>query len=371
MMVECENFSVSNRCDPVTGAKSTPIIKKRFDLQAVAGYLLPDERVATCLKNCRYGQSSVEILCNTHNDGVFFGGLAACGSVWVCPVCAAKISERRRVELSTTLATWREKGGGQIMITFTLQHTNGEPCLTVLNNLVAAYRSFWKTRPGQQITEAFGIVGRIRSLEVTYGKNGWHAHIHTLAFMPGTQSVADIEKLSNCITTHWCNVLQRRGRYASSHHGLKVQHSDTEIAAYIAKFGHEPRWNASHELAKSHTKMSGKNGLMPFQLLEQYNQNFNNGKLFVEYAYAFKGKSQLRWTRGLRDLLGLENELTDEELVNKTEEDATRLAELTREQWHIIIANDIRGELLLAATQSQQSLKDFLDSFGIVANLEP
>ena len=38
-------------------------------------------------------------------------GLQTCGSVWVCPVCGAKVVERRRGEIQQAMAMHRACGG--------------------------------------------------------------------------------------------------------------------------------------------------------------------------------------------------------------------------------------------------------------------
>ncbi len=72
--------------------------------------------------------------------------------------------------------------------------------------------------------------------------------------------------------------------------------------------------------------------------------------VFKEYARYFKGRHQLTCSSGLRKrLLGDEQEKTDEELAAEEREQAVLLGRLTRRQWHIVLANDVRGELLEVA----------------------
>ncbi|MFM9718814.1 hypothetical protein ACKI15_46290, partial [Streptomyces galilaeus] len=49
-------------------------------------------------------------------------GLAVCGSVWSCPVCAAKIQERRRVEIAQGFDWAYANNKKIIMVTFTIPH---------------------------------------------------------------------------------------------------------------------------------------------------------------------------------------------------------------------------------------------------------
>ena len=52
-----------------------------------------------------------------------YGGLQTCGSVWVCPVCGAKVVERRRGEIQQAMAQHRACGGEVHLLTLTAPHT--------------------------------------------------------------------------------------------------------------------------------------------------------------------------------------------------------------------------------------------------------
>ena len=74
------------------------------------------------------------------------------------------------------------------------------------------------------------------------------------------------------------------------------------------------------------------------------------GKLFQVYAKAFHGRRQLYWSNGLRDLLGLSRELTDEELAAKAEDErASVLATITVAQWRAIRRFHQEAHLLTVA----------------------
>jgi hypothetical protein len=87
------------------------------------------------------------------------------------------------------------------------------------------------------------------------------------------------------------------------------------------------------------------------------------GELWKTYALSFKGKKQLVWSRGLRVALGLDIELTDEELATATDEPSTMLATLSFAQWRAVLGNDLRGELLKVAGRGDA----FIDELGVKA----
>ena len=340
-------------------------VSVRFELLNAARDLLPKERVANCLRFRIDAVRPIEVLYSPDTASAHYGNVAACGSVWTCPVCSAKISERRRIELQEVVDTWLSQDRGIVLLTFTLQHRQGEDCEDVLDGLLEAHRDLWRYRAGIELRHDFGILGRVRSLEITHGGNGWHPHVHVLLFLGRKLSNFEAKRLRNQTSDLWSHILSKKARYASAVHGVDMRFADNEIADYVSKFGSD--WSVAHEVAKSHVKVgTGKNRL-PNNLLADYLQgDIEAGKLWQEYAKAFKGKTQLQWTKGFRSLIGLGENKTDLELVREQEQVAIPLARLDQDQWRLVLANDIRAELLIvAANGSQAGVKSFLEMFGI------
>ena len=88
------------------------------------------------------------------------------------------------------------------------------------------------------------------------------------------------------------------------------------------------------------------------------------GRIFQEYARAFKGKSQLRYSKGLRELLGLGVEKSDKELTEGGEYPSSLLSRLSLRQWRVVLGNDARGDVLSAAEHGIEALNEFLNSIG-------
>ncbi len=60
--------------------------------------------------------------------------------------------------------------------------------------------------------------------------------------------------------------------------------------------------------------------------------------LWREYLAAFAGTSQLRWSRKLRERLGLEVERSDAEVAGEQAEDGVLLASLYLDEWRAVWA---------------------------------
>ena len=83
--------------DSLTDASQDNLINN-FELRDTAASIMTDQRVFKCGKVPT--SSNVEVLGYVNTDKTHYSGLQSCGSVWACPVCASKISERRRLEVS-------------------------------------------------------------------------------------------------------------------------------------------------------------------------------------------------------------------------------------------------------------------------------
>ena len=93
----------------------------KWALQAEARAILPNERIAHCLRQVVPIAAGVEVFHSTEHQVAFYSGLFVCGSVWMCPLCAAKISERRRDELELAITRHIAQQGAVYMATFTVK----------------------------------------------------------------------------------------------------------------------------------------------------------------------------------------------------------------------------------------------------------
>jgi len=344
---------------------------RRYELQAAARELLPREGVANCMRGIvpKPGASyQVDVIYAPIKGQAHYGGLQTCRSVWHCPVCAAKISERRREELSTALRIWSEEWKSEqhrlLLVTFTLQHNASDDLSIVLKALIRSRGLMVSGRGAKYLSETYGVVGMIRALEVTYGVSGWHPHLHVLMFFSQEVPIIPFEQE---MKDRWSKCVTSSGRYASWQHGCDVRFSDADIAAYVTKWGKEPKWTASHEMTKAVTKKGKRGGKTPMQLLSDYSSgDAVAGRLWLQYAVNFRGQRQLYWTPGLRERLGLGKERSDDEIAIEQEEIGILLSSLTFGAWRVIVANDARGELLeVATTGDAEKLQQFLDSLGV------
>jgi uncharacterized coiled-coil protein SlyX len=188
-----------------------------------------------------------------------FAGLMRCGSVWSCPVCAARVRGQRAADLERYASAWLGAGHGLYLVTLTVPHWShvrladyvddkGRTVPGQLSKLLEGWRgiaqgSWWTGRavvrggapvpwemrgaylddpsfPAASLIEEratedgpvvwkrgfasrYGIAGTTRTAEITDGKNGWHSHLHALVWTEEPASRETAERLSGELSRRW------------------------------------------------------------------------------------------------------------------------------------------------------------------------
>lgn len=342
---------------------------ERFELHAVVRKVLSSvavkdrkgklqsRKVTKCLHTPR--AKFIEVWKSAKNDLHYYGGLVICGDVWSCPLCAAKVSEHRAGEIRQAVESWEAQGGHVAMLTLTFPHYENQRCKPLLEKLGKARRTL-KNRPSYKtLMRQIGLVGDINRTEVTHGANGWHIHCHTLLFLKG-----NVRLSPGALFPLWASACESVGLPSPSRaHGVKIS-TPKEVADYIAKQGKETsNWTIEKEMTKGHIKRGGMEGMTPFDLLRAYRDTNEErfAELFREYSQAFRGKRQLVWSRGLRALLALAPELTDEEAAASVDALDQLLSHIPAKLWDYIRKNNYRGKLLEAANLGKETFFQALE----------
>lgn len=329
---------------------------QRFALKSVVNRLLPTSRTSKCCR-WRVPKQSLQVHRSIEHGKAFFSGLQVCASVWACPVCAAKISERRRAELVTAVALAKSMGMHVKLLTLTVPHGLGDDLPTLLVQIRNAWRRTTTGRAGKDFRKLLGIKGTIRALEVTHGQNGFHPHLHVLLFLEQDATNGCVQGL---FTPIWQDACTKAGLpRPSDAHGCRVD-DGSKAAAYASK------WGLESEMTKSHTKQGRNGSRTPWDFLRAFLERSEgweqSAHLFRTYAAAFKGQRQLYWSNGLRALLALGEEATDEEVAAVQEDSAKVLAKLDDEQWSAILATKSEALVLDMAEEHPEALPVLLAS---------
>lgn len=349
--------------DAIKARKSA--LRKRYILQSTARRLLPhNNRLSACNRAIAPGFTAVKVAYNPEKNNARFGNLCRCESGWICPVCAVALSERRRHELLHAVMACKERGMLPLHVIFTMKHTKDQTLKELLPILISAFDAVNSGKGGKTMRAKFGFFGFVRGLEITEGSkghdNGWHPHLHVLWFVSAAIVDQDggeteyAEKVRVSIWKRYSKALEKRGGSALEDYGLKVVTGDTYTAEYISKYGREPRekrWSVEREIAKSNIKVAREDGRTPFALLEDAQAgDVGAAVLFMEFADAIKGRSQLHWSKGLKELLSVEV-LNDQEAIAWGVGYIERLL-IERDTWNQLSKQDLRGDVVGALVES-------------------
>lgn len=306
-------------------------------LTAVQEVLPRSHRVNNCFRKRVSSDGSVDIVKGV-DDRYHYKGLQTCGSVWVCPICSARVSRKRQQELKAALDSARSQGLRVFMLTLTAPHTIADDIGPLLAKLTTARRLLRNRKVWKRLASSWGLAGSVRDLEVMHGANGWHVHFHELLFVTGDVPDSDYAEVLEA----WQAACITAKLDAPNSHGVDIR-DGSAADRYVAK------WGFAEEITLSHSKTGQTaTSYTPWGLLARaaYGEKYARD-LFRAYALAINGKRQLVWSDGLRDLLGLGVELTDEEL-SKEEVCGVTVARMSDLGWHVVVNNDARGDLLAA-----------------------
>lgn len=310
---------------------------------------------------------------------VGFAGLSTCGSVWSCGVCNAKIMARRQIEIGTAVEVWRAQGGQVLFGTMTMRHWSFHRLDTLWSSVSKAWGKVTTGRNWLLNKRRHGIVGWLRVVEVTFGeRNGWHVHIHYLVFEEPGAIRADADKLKASMFGRWAKAMEALGLPAPLIEGQDLHvldgAADQQLSRYFTKAVHQEK-RIGLELTSSQTKTArvvyGTYSVWKF--LDDVIDNGDADALgyWHEFQRASKGRRQLTWSKGLRELLDLRAEKSDEDIA--AEELGTRdndLVLITAAGWKVVIANRLMAPILESVeSRGLSGLHAMLDSRGIEYSL--
>ena len=362
-----EYVQVVDEAVAVNEARSGRLLLQKVSRNVLKGKKNPrdmDWRVVGCTH--RRIASEVAVLRNRATARARFGGVRICGSVWTCPVCGAKISEHRRLEIHAATDTHVRAGGGIYMLTLTFAHKRSDDVGKLVRALKYALKLLRAHRTYKQCQRFIDYVGLIRALEVTFGDaNGWHPHVHELWLTASKLSRVQVRLVQKEIFDAWRVACVSAG-LGEPNRKQGVTFIQAESAQeYVTKFGREPKWGVGSELAKSHSKRGRLASMTPFDLLRLAGEgDVRAAKLFETFAVSFYGARQLFWSRGLKKLFGIDD-VSDEEVAVLEEGEAELVTRLSADVWRAVLRQpyDARGLVLeLAEGGGEEAVLRFVGS---------
>lgn len=354
----------------------------RVAMQQTAAGLLwePNSGKRQKFRVCHCGRSiqgeKVIVYRATDGSKARLSGLTTCGSGWTCPVCAVRIGEVRREELSSAMVQHVTAGGRVNLLTMTFPHELDHPLAELMEKFDKARQKFKNSRAYRAVLNkkegAAGCLGCVSSLEITHGKNGWHPHLHMLSFTQRSITDDEAEKLKKA----WVNCLIKCGLGDNTkltemmERALDVRGGE-DAAAYIAKYGREEKLGITSELTRQHSKCGRiEESTTPFGLLVAHQEMGEAwaGEKFKEFANVFLGRRLITWSEGLRAQFAIDE--TDDEQAAETSDipEEHYVGQLDADQWKLVLSRNARVDLMRYAAESchdmdtaQDDLNDFVE----------
>lgn len=256
-------------------------------------------------------------------------------------------------------------------VTLTMRHHQAQ----ALALLFAAAGKGWTRATGGSMWVAVSeqVDGWVRVWEVTYGRNGWHVHVHAVVILNGTD---EWERIPEGMYRRWSAGLVSLGLDApllvgQDWHLVEGDQAAEEVSDYLLKMAEDPGFALGGELAYSSPGRSraGLKTEPPFALLARLEQTGEAEalRLWHEWETASKGKRQIAWSRGLRERYGVEvveDQAIVDEAVGTSEDDWVAW---TRSGWRELVREPARLAQLLDVAEAAgvDAVTALLDSWGI------
>jgi Replication protein len=348
--------------------------ERRYALRAL---LWEFSQVKRC-KGCgRWMTGTIAGVRHSESNGAGFSGIQSCGSVWVCPVCSAKIMARRSVETGVLLLGWENRGGRLVFGTLTMRHNRGHSLVQEWDALQAAWNSVLRSRVWSKWKKRLGSPGLVKVVEVTYGwDNGWHVHIHFVLLVDATVTAADEAELALWLFPKWHRALVAQGMPGAQAVGQKLEliesvEAATRMGEYFTKgTAYGSPESLGRELFSSWSKSArGVHSTEPvWRLIEEFAATGDLALLALwhEMERVSRGRKQMNVSQGLRELMHMEPEKSDEEIAAEEAGDRD-LVQISREGWQQVLASPWPASRILDVMEGEgvDGVCRFLEAEGI------
>jgi len=297
----------------------------------------------------------VQLVASAH--GSYVRGVQTCGSVWSCPTCARKIQSERAREIQQAAGA---HAGAFVMVTLTLQHSRGQDLESGIEAVYRAWDSIVRARGYRTWAQRVGLAGYVKAVEVTDGENGWHPHIHALLFVESITPQQEID-LQEYLISKWRNSVIKSGFGFNRHvgaHFVAFTNSADAVAAYLAK-------GVAFEIAMTVSK-DRQSTISQWQLLERAASGDPVAAArWSEFERATRHRRSLTWSRGIRRRLGLGAELTDDEIMERQQEEGEVVVLVPAKSWRRLARLCAPELLVLVAARDNVSIHLLLSRHGL------
>lgn len=249
----------------------------------------------------------------------FHGNLEHCASIWVCPLCRWRILKERCDRLEKNLLGYDERGYKVNFVTLTLSHLVSDDLESNIRALKRGINAMFSPKTVRDFRKLYDVE-YFTSLEITYGGNGFHPHIHMIILTKMPKEVHSVffaalqhsyetfiwgvkNKVVKGVTfklLEWDGTVEMLTEYM-----LK----DEQTRAKEATPEERKHWKLSKEIIDVNSSKKNSVSWSIFDLLRLCNGevrglfnenalNFDPEYVFCRYAEAIKGKRMNNCSRG-------------------------------------------------------------------------
>jgi hypothetical protein len=254
-----------------------------------------------------------------------------------CPVCGPGAAEREAANIGLAVTAHYADGGSVAFVTLTLRHVMRSSLLSLLSGLGGSWDACRQNKGPRGLWEAH-TVGYIRKLEVTFGVNGWHPHLHLLVFLRPGVGASELEELCEAVFLAWQRKLVRARlgepsrKRGITYELLNLDRAQERVAGYVAK-------DAGRELAAAGTKKGRRGSVTTFELLVAASEGDPRAAWrYLEYEEAMRGRNRIGWSSGLKARL-----LGDLEQDADEDSEAREIAVFSGEAFYALRRNETSG----------------------------
>lgn len=285
-----------------------------------------------------------------------FSGVMCCGGR-PCPVCGPALYGANRDDIVQCVRAWREGYGGTVLMgTFTLGHELRDSFEDSAALVAKAWAAVTSGKGWVADRRRHGVAHWVRVFEDKWSDStGWHCHVHYLVFVePGR--APDALALLRSMFKRWSRVVSAAGRRVSALaqelHEVDGDSAAAVLGDYFTKQAAASEHATADALGWELTGRDGKRGggsITPGELLQlaAATDDPRLVALWHEFERGSRRRRMIAWSRGLRQLCGVGDELPAEDVAAaEAERTGTVAMQLWASEYKRVVNKRLRAELL-------------------------
>lgn len=378
-------------------------------------------------------KQGVQVISNGKDSRIL--GPRACNHSWACPECTARQMKKYSTRIAAGIDALAKQGYAATMFTFTVFHSAMMSCEDSFQLLLKSWAIFDKNKTWSKkrqtpikklqknnikgdtyyssgawsrFYQEFHCNHTVKTLETTYGKHGWHPHIHMLIWVKNEdlQKVGEWEEKLN---EAWASAVDKAAkaiftqkqyeirkfleskttRDDAQHLGLYISKTDEGKVKRWSSGDYLCGWGGENELTGLGMKVARNDNMSPFQILEKAHdlettdiiQSNRLLELYLNFAWTvIKSRiSRVQFSRtGLKKIIDTHLQTEEFKTILKKKKESLsigtyrNIAWFTKKQWCDICCSDnIYLIPLIKRFATYENGFDLICELCIVNNLAP